>query len=100
MVMKASIVIPIYNAGQMAKNSVDQIVTALDPLGYDYEILLRDDGSFDDSKTVLDQIETQYSQVRCFRNITNEGLGATLRKLFHDAKGDHILYCDIDLPCG
>jgi len=96
--MNVSIVIPIYNASDIVENTLKQLVLTLDPLNIDYEILFKDDGSTDQSKVVLQQIDFQYIQVKCFFNASNSGLGATLRHLFDEAKGEDIIYCDCDLP--
>jgi len=98
--MNVSIVIPIYNAADLIENSVQEIMRVLDPLGLDYEILLRDDGSKDRSREVLEQLSCQYAHVQCFYNLSNEGLGSTLIKLFNDVQGKHVVYCDCDLPYG
>jgi len=98
--MNVSIVIPIYNAADLIEDSVQEIMRALDSLGSDYEILLRDDGSSDGGREVLERLSCQYSQLRCFYNLSNEGLGSTLIKLFKDARGKNIVYCDCDLPFG
>ena len=93
-----SVVIPVYNAQGMIKDSIDQIIDRIDPLKADYEILLRDDGSTDKSKEVLERVALQYPEVRCFYNVSNEGLGSTLRRLWKDARGERVIYCDCDLP--
>lgn len=95
-----SIVVPVYNAEGMIGDSVARIVRAMAPVGLNYEILLRDDGSADRSREVLEQTAFEYSQVKCYYNPSNAGLGATLRKLFKDAQGGKIVYCDCDLPFG
>jgi len=98
--MKVSIVIPIYNAVDFVENSVQEIVGVLDPLGMDYEVLLWDDGSLDRSRSILERLSHQHPQVQCFYNLSNEGLGTTLIKLFNNAQGQYVIYCDCDLPFG
>jgi len=95
-----SIVVPIYNAGNIIEDSVERLIGALDPLGLSYEILLKNDGSHDNSSKILEMIDRQYGHVRCSSNGSNEGLGVTLRRLFDEAQGKIIIYCDCDLPFG
>ena len=100
MALDLSVVIPIYDARDIAKDSVDRLVKGLDSFGVDYEILLRDDGSKDASHQVLKEIARQNPRVKCFSNDGNRGLGYTLVKLFQEAGGNNIIYCDCDLPFG
>jgi len=98
--MNVSIVIPIYNASDIVENTLKQLILNLDPMNINYEILFKDDGSTDSSKVVLERVASQHTQVKCFFNASNSGLGATLRHLFDEAKGKDIIYCDCDLPFG
>lgn len=72
----------------------------LDRLGVDYEILLRDDGSTDGTRALLEKMPNADGRVRCFFNTSNRGLGFTLRTLFQEAQGENVIYCDCDLPFG
>lgn len=95
-----SIVIPVYDAADVLEASVGRLVRALESVGENYEILLRDDGSKDKSREVLENISRRYKKVKCSSNGLNQGLGFTLRALFQKSRGDIIIYCDIDLPFG
>jgi glycosyltransferase involved in cell wall biosynthesis len=95
-----SVVIPVYNAADVLEASVGRLVRVLESVGEDYEILLRDDGSQDKSEEVLENISRRYEKVKSSSNGLNQGLGFTLRALFKEARGDIIIYCDIDLPFG
>jgi len=97
---KVSIVIPIYNAAEVVERSVNALIKVLDRLKVNYEILLRDDGSKDNSLLILEELAKQYAHVRFFFNRVNVGLGFTLRELFIEAKGEVVIYCDCDLPFG
>src|SRR3989344_3683816 len=98
--MDVSIVIPIYNSAPLIRNSVEKLIRTLGAMSVRYEILLRDDGSRDHSREVLQELPVQYAQVRVFFNDKNRGLGFTLRQLFVDAQGACVIYMDCDLPFG
>ena len=98
--MKLSLVIPVYNAEKIIISSVRSLIETLAPLSLPYEILLRDDKSTDGSVEVLKSLPGMDPRVRCFFNPANQGLGATLRELFRDARGEIVIYCDVDLPFG
>jgi glycosyltransferase involved in cell wall biosynthesis len=98
--MKISVVIPIYNAQKIILNSYKILKEKLEDIGYDYEILFRDDASTDESKNILEGISKTNPRVKIFSHLPNRGLGFTLRRLFSDASGDIVIYLDIDLPFG
>lgn len=98
--MDVSIVIPIYNSTSLIRDSVEQLVRALGSMPVRYEILLRDDGSSDRSRDVLEKLPAQFASVKVFSNEKNRGLGFTLRRLFADAQGTRVIYIDCDLPFG
>jgi glycosyltransferase involved in cell wall biosynthesis len=98
--MKISVAVPLYNAQKILSDNYVALKKKLDDLGYDYDIIFRDDGSSDKSKDILKGILQKDSKVRLFSHEQNRGLGFTLRELFKDADGDIIVYLDIDLPFG
>lgn len=98
--MDVSIVIPIYNSENLIENTIRSIVRNMEALCVDYEILLRDDGSSDKSVEVLKELSQGFEKVRYFENGKNQGIGSTLKKLFADARGDNVIYCDCDMPFG
>ena len=98
--MEVSIVIPIYNSKDLAEQAVRSIVRYMESICVDYELLLRDDGSTDGSRELLKDLSQGFEKVKYFENVKNRGLGFTLKRLFEDAKGDSIIYCDCDLPFG
>ncbi len=97
---RVSILIPIYNSCGIIETTVRRLVDVLSKRGYDFEIILRDDGSRDESKYVMDKLPQIFPQVKCFFNQSNRGLGYTLRSMFKDCNGKSIVYCDCDLPFG
>lgn len=98
--MYLSVIIPVYNSREIIHQTVEILDRCLEANGYDFEIILRDDGSKDNAQDCLKEIALQYQKARCFFNGRNRGLGFTLRRLFSDARGDIIVYVDCDLPFG
>ena len=95
-----SVVIPIYNSKDFIASAVQELTAFCDRHKWAYEILLRDDGSTDGSGDILRRLSHQYPRVRGVFNETNHGLGFTLRRLFEEAQGRTVVYCDVDLPFG
>jgi glycosyltransferase involved in cell wall biosynthesis len=95
-----SVVIPVYNSKGLIVPAIEELTAFCDRQKWDYEIRLRDDGSADASAGVLRLLSQKYPRVRCAFNEGNRGLGFTLRRLFEEADGRTVVYCDVDLPFG
>lgn len=94
--MKFSIIIPVYGSEKILRDSYGEISKAIKGVTESYEILFRVDGSPDNSLDVLKSLAKKDERVKVYVNKTNRGLGYTLRKLFEDAKGEHLIYFDAD----
>jgi glycosyltransferase involved in cell wall biosynthesis len=91
-----SVVIPVYNSGEILFGTYENVKKELEKITDNYEILFRNDGSTDDSQEVLEKIAKKNNRVKIFLN-ENRGLGFVLRRLFKDASGDFIIYFDADV---
>ena len=99
--MRLSIIVPIYNVAPYLRKCVDSLL-AQDIT--DYEIILVDDGSTDDSGAIADEILNAHSLIASspYRptirviNQTNAGLSAARNTGIAAAKGDYILFVDSD----
>mgnify|MGYP002624990540 CR=1 FL=1 len=87
-----SIVIPIYNVSRFVDSGLKFI---LDQIYEDYEILLIDDGSTDDSKDKCDYVERLHSNIHCYHQ-DNKGSGPARNLGIEKAKGKYICFFDID----
>lgn len=89
-----SIIIPVYNLGAMACDAIDSCIGQQGIDSKEYEIIVIDDGSTDNSGEYIDS----YKHIE---NITiihqqNQGLSATRNKGIRLAKGRYILFLDGD----
>lgn len=98
--MKLSIIVPIYNVAPYLRKCVDSLL-AQDIS--DYEIILVDDGSTDDSGAIADELVHAFSlsplasrlQLRVIHQ-SNAGLSAARNTGIAVAQGDYILFVDSD----
>ena len=88
-----SIIMPIYNAATFLKESIQSIISQdFD----DYECLLIDDGSKDDSLQIMREFAEQYSQIRIFSH-ENHGPAYTRNVGIEKARGEYLLFIDSDM---
>lgn len=89
-----SIVIPTYNEGKNIKNLVSQIHEALE--GIEYEIVFVDDSN-DNTPDIINQVATEYTNIRLEHRENEKGLATAVLKGFQIAQGDYLACMDADL---
>lgn len=87
-----SVCMPVYNAGRYVAQAVESILAQT--LG-DFEFLILDDGSTDDSLAVLRGYEARDSRIRLTTR-PNKGLAPTLNELVDQARGEFLARMDAD----
>ncbi|MBI1831959.1 MAG: glycosyltransferase [Planctomycetes bacterium] len=95
-VCELSLILPAYNEAAGIADAVAQADDALRNLGVSYEIIVVDDGSSDDTASIIEQAMQARPRVRLVRHPANRGYGAALRTGFASARGDRIAFTDAD----
>ncbi len=95
--MYLSIVIPIYNEEKRILPSLEKINVYLDKQNYLSEIILVDDGSNDNTLTLINKFSESHARIKIIKNSSNQGKGASVKKGVLNAEGDFILFTDADL---
>lgn len=95
--MKLSIVSPVYRAARILPELVRRISATCDQEGLDYEIVLVDDRSPDDSWEVLQQLASGHARLRAYRLSRNFGQHYAITAGITKASGDLIVVMDCDL---
>ena len=78
---------PVYNGTATLEQAMDSILAQ--SFG-DFEILIHDDGSTDDSARVIAELARRDRRVTASRSLANQGLGATMAHLAGLARGDYL----------
>jgi dolichol-phosphate mannosyltransferase len=91
-----SLVIPAYNEAAGIREAVTEADRALAGIMNDYEILVVDDGSSDDTADTVRAVLRDRPHVRLLRHGSNRGYGAALRTGFEAARGEQVAFTDAD----
>ncbi len=87
-----SIIIPVYNAEKTIGRAIDSI---LSQTSLDFELLLINDGSSDNSLQVMNSYGSDDSRIRVF-DITNSGVSHARNLGMKHAKGKYMTFLDAD----
>lgn len=87
-----SVIVPVYNGERYLHECIDSI---LNQNFTDFELILLDDGSSDNSGTICDEYAKKDKRVRVIHK-DNEGINATRRRGVKEGKGVWISFCDND----
>lgn len=91
-----SLVLPVYNEASCLKSNLREVKDYLDSSDVEYEIIIAEDGSTDDSFEIGLDLSFEYDNVRVIHGETKRGRRA-LKKALSLARGEYIGYMDTDL---
>ena len=95
--MMLTIIFPVLNERLRLEKGITRTVEYLDRIGFsDYEILIVDNGSEDETPQIADKLCRRYSRVK-YERIPVRGVGAAFRRGVKLSRGDIVGYMDIDL---
>jgi glycosyltransferase involved in cell wall biosynthesis len=95
--VRHSIVVPLYNERDNLLQLYEQLKETMEALGDSFELVLVDDGSTDESSSLLRDIALQDGRVTVVTLPRNSGKSAALGAGFEVALGDYIVTMDGDL---
>ena len=90
--MVFSVVIPVYNVEKYLEKCLDNIFGQTFD---DYEVILVDDGSTDESGRICDKYALKHDNTKVIHKI-NQGLISARREGYRNASGEYIINCDSD----
>ena len=92
--MKLSIIVPCYNVRDYVAKCIHSLETQ-DIKQEEFEVLVYNDGSTDDTLNVIQEIVKEYSNVRV-ESHTNIGLSGTRNRRIREARGEYVWCIDSD----
>jgi glycosyltransferase involved in cell wall biosynthesis len=96
-VLKYSIVVPIHNEEDNVMELYDRLKAVMESLGESFELIFVDDGSWDRTFAVLEDIASVDSRVLVVKLRRNFGQTSALAAGFDHARGEFVLAMDGDL---
>ena len=92
-----SVVVPVYNSEKSLEELCSRIHNVFNKLGYNYEIILVDDSSKDNSWGVLQSLRKENKNIKIIQLMRNFGQHNALMCGFHHIKGHFVITMDDDL---
>ncbi|WP_048191098.1 glycosyltransferase family 2 protein [Methanobacterium sp. SMA-27] len=94
--MKISVIIPMYNEEDNVLRTLVEVNMVMKNYE-DYEIVVVDDGSADDTYRLAEEFSSDNTHVKIYKQPINMGMGRALRTGFEKSEGDIIITIDADL---
>ena len=93
---KVSLIAPAWNEADNIRGLTEELVNASKLLPMEWEVLLVNDGSLDDTGKICDEMAKQYSQVRAVHHKVNKGKTAALETGARESRGDIVVLIESD----
>jgi len=95
---KISIIMPAYNEASRIVSSIEETAKTFNEFGCDWELLVMDDGSTDDTYQKACELVEKYPQrLIVKKNPFNLGKGRAIKKALHFLSGDYVVFLDADM---
>ena len=91
-----SIVIPVYNEAGIVREAALDLCRRLDALGWEYELILSENGSTDGTREILARLSAECPRVRCLEG-EQANYGRALKRGILEARGGEVICDEIDL---
>ncbi len=99
-IMNVSVVIPTYNEELAIAENVKKVIAALESSGKTWELILVNDGSKDQTLSIIQALAAKERRLCVVSYPVNRGRGYALRRGFAAAQGDYIIATESDLNWG
>ena len=93
--MKISVIIPVYNCEKYLERCLDSVLRQRLDEGDELQIITVDDGSTDNSGSILDRYAKEYSNIQVIHQ-PNQGVSTARNNALDHADGDYIHFVDGD----
>lgn len=88
-----SVLIPVYNSGKYLRNCLNSLIQQ----SYiDFEIVILNDGSIDDSQKIIDEFALKDNRIRPLYKENEKSISKTRNYLLKEIRGDYFIFVDSD----
>ena len=95
-----SIIGPAHNEAESIRSYINECIEGCEKIDLSYEIILIDDGSTDETKSRMIEMQNQFPEIIKIINFRyNRGLTQALKSGFDLASGEYIIWLCTDLEC-
>jgi len=94
---RISVIMPAYNEAGHIKYAIEETTHTFKELGWDFEIIVVDDGSTDNTLELAREIAKSYGNIIVKQNRVNHGKGRALKFGFRFATGNFVVFLDADM---
>lgn len=95
--LNISVVVPLFNEEESLKELASWIQTVMNENNYSYEVIFVDDGSKDNSWSIVESLCNENPTIKGIKFQRNYGKSAALQKGFEKASGRVVITMDADL---
>lgn len=96
--INVSLIIPCYNEGSKLFNNITKIIDFMKlNTNIDYEILIVNDGSKDNTYEISKLLSEKHKEVKSVGYLQNRGKGGAVKEGILQSKGEWIIFMDADL---
>lgn len=95
--MRVSVIVPCYNEQEALPIFYNEVIKVLDNIPYEYEILFINDGSEDNTLTIMKKLACDNQLVKYISFSRNFGKESAMYAGFCNATGDYVLVMDADM---
>ena len=92
-----SIILPAYNEALRVEKSIREVERAVRAFSSSYEIIVAEDGSTDGTEKVMTKLEQNNPKLVFLHSQVRLGKGKAIKKAVHSAKGNVVVFMDVDL---
>ncbi len=94
--LSLTVFFPCYNEQENVARTVSAALAVLENLNADFEIIIVDDGSSDETGRIADKIAAENPHIKVIHHESNLGYGAALQSGFRAADKNLVFYTDAD----
>jgi len=91
-----TVVLPAFNEAENIKVSLDKVRAFLPGISSDWEIIVVNDGSDDNTEWIVKTLAKTEPRIKCFNHAVNRGYGAALQTGIFEAHKEFIFFMDSD----